>query len=86
MFNVSDQYIYYQTAGDTPQLKRVSKDGSSSEVVADGAYNSINLTSQYAYFTKFGAETPVYKTPVNGVISVTTFDAAKQAALDASKK
>ena len=86
MFNVSDQYIYYQTAGDTPQLKRVSKDGSSSEVVADGAYNSINLTSQYAYFTKFGAETPVYKTPVNGAISVTTFDAAKQAVLDASKK
>lgn len=86
MFNVSDQYIYYQTAGDTPQLKRVTKDGASSEVVADGAYNSIHLTSQYAYFIKFGTEAPVYKTPVNGAISVTTFDAAMQAALDASKK
>lgn len=86
MFNMSDQYIYYQTAGNTPQLKRVSKDGSSSEVVADGAYCNINLTSQYAYFTKFGAETPVYKTPVNGAVSVTTFDVAKQAALDSAKK
>lgn len=77
MYNVTDLYIYYQTAGDTPQLKRVSKDGAFSEVVADGAFYNINATSQYVYFQKFGTDRPVYKTPVNGVIAIDTFDAAK---------
>ena len=77
MYNVSDLYIYYQTAGDTPQFKRISKDGAFSEVIADGAYCNINTTSEYVYFQKYGAERPVYKTPVNGVVSVNTFDAAK---------
>lgn len=86
MFNVSNQYIYYQTSGETPQLKRVTKDGSSSEVIADGAYNKISLTSQYAYFCKFGADTPVYKTPLNGAVSISTFDAAFQAAAKEMKK
>lgn len=86
MFNMSDLYIYYQTAGDTPMLKRVSKDGSFSEVVAEGAYRNISLTSQYAYFTRFGADTPIYKTPVNGAVNVTVFDNALQAAMEALKK
>ncbi|MBQ3165193.1 MAG: DUF5050 domain-containing protein [Lachnospiraceae bacterium] len=76
-YNISDLFIYYQTAGETPQLKRISKDGAFSEVVADGAYHNINITSQYVYFQKFGVERPVYKTPVNGVVTVSTFDSAK---------
>lgn len=81
LYNISDLFIYYQTAGDTPQLKRISKDGSSSEVVANGAYQNINITSQYVYFQKFGVERPVYKTPVNGAVSVSTFESAKLAGL-----
>ena len=81
LYNISDLFIYYQTAGDTPQLKRISKDGASSEVVADGAYQNINITSQYVYFQKFGVERPVYKTPVNGAVSVSTFESAKLAGL-----
>lgn len=77
MYNISDLYIYYQTAGDTPQLKRISKDGRFSEVVAEGVYRNINVTSEYVYFQKYGTERPVYKTPVNGIVSVSTFDAAK---------
>lgn len=77
LYNISDLYIYYQTAGDTPQLKRISKEGGSSEVIADGAYHNINVTSLYVYFQKYGVERPVYKTPANGIVSVSTFDEAK---------
>lgn len=81
MLNVTDSYIYYQTSGDTPQLKRIRRDGTGMEVVAEGTYTNINATSQYVYFTRFGANTPVYKTAVAGAVNVTTFDAASQAAM-----
>ena len=87
MINVTDTYIYYQTSGDTPQLKRIRRDGSDMEVVADGIYSNINATSQYVYFTKFGNDVPVYKTPVYGAVNVTSFDTASQAAIqEISKK
>jgi len=86
MLNVTDYYIYYQTAGDTPQLKRVRRDGSDMAVVADGVYNTINSTSQYVYFIAFNSDTPVYKTPALGLPSVTTFDAAAQAAISENIK
>lgn len=81
LLNVTDSYIYYQTSGNTPQLKRIRRDGSGMEVVADGSYSNINATSQYLYFTQFGSSTPVFKTPVSGPINVTTFDRASQAAI-----
>ena len=86
MLNVTENYIYYQTSGDNPQLKRIRRDGSDMEVVAKGTYNSINSTSQYVYFTGFGSTTPVYKTPAYGAVNVTTFDSASQAAQEALKK
>jgi hypothetical protein len=85
LINLTDNYIYYQTSGDTPQLKRVRRDGSDMEVVADGSYSNINATSQYVYFTKFGSDIPVYKTPVYGAVNVTTFDAASAAAIQENK-
>lgn len=78
---MTDSYIYYQTSGNTPQLKRIRRDGSDMEVVADGSYSNINATSQYVYFTQFGSITPIYKTPVSGPVNVTTFDRASQAAI-----
>lgn len=86
MLNVTDLYIYYQTSGDNPQLKRVSKTGSEPEVVSDGVYNNINATSKYVYFTRFNTDTPVYKTPVSGLVNVTTFDNAFKAAAEQIKK
>jgi hypothetical protein len=80
MLNLADNYIYYQTSGDNPQLKRVRRDGSDMSVVADGAYKDINVTSQYVYFTKYGTTTPVYHTPSFGAINVSTFSAASDAA------
>lgn len=82
IINLSDSYVYYQTSGDNPQFKRVSKDGSQMEVIADGAYHSINLTSQFVYFVKYGSDAPIYKIPLDGSLTISTFDAAMQAAAD----
>ncbi len=86
LLNVTNDYIYYQTSGNTPQLKRIRRDGSGMEVVAEGVYSNINATSQYVYFTQFGYTTPIYKTPVNGPVQVTTFERASQAAIEEANK
>lgn len=82
MFNVYDNYIYYQvSSADSPALKRMLTDGSSQEIVREGVYQNINATSQYVYFNAFNESTPVYKTSTYGPVNVTTFDAAREAAL-----
>lgn len=82
MFNVYDNYIYYQvSSADSPALKRMLTDGSSQEIVREGVYQNINITSEYVYFNSFNEATPVYKTYTYGPINVTTFDAAREAAL-----
>ncbi len=73
-FNVGDYYIYYQKNSSTdPALMRMGLDGSSPEVVMPGNFQNINLTSNYVYFNAFGASTPVYHTPVNGSVNISTF-------------
>lgn len=82
MFNVYDNYIYYQvSSSDTPALKRMLIDGSSQEIVREGVYQNINITSQYVYFNAFQENAPVYKTSTYGPVNVITFDAAREAAL-----
>ena len=82
LFNVYETYIYYQTNSKTaPALKRMMIDGSAQEVVREGIYQNINITSQYVYFNTFREPTPVYKTSTFGAVNVTTFDAGMQAAL-----
>lgn len=81
-FNVYNNYIYYQKSSQTePALKRMYVDGSSPETVADGVYENINITSQYVYFNRFDESVPVYQTPTFGDVHVTTFDAARDAAV-----
>lgn len=83
MFNVYDNYIYYQvSSSDSPALKRMMTDGSAQETIRDGVYQNINITSQYVYFNAFKENTPVYKTSTYGPVNVTIFDAAKEAALE----
>ncbi len=83
IFNVTDQYIYYQTVDtDSPALMRMGLDGSNPEIVSPGTYSDINVTSQYVYFRSFAADIPVYRTPANGAINVTSFDAARDAAFE----
>jgi hypothetical protein len=86
LFNLSQNYIYYQTNDENaPALMRMLLDGSSPEVVAEGIYSDINITSNYVYFHSYGADIPVYHTPADGVVSVSDFDAAKEAALANTK-
>ena len=80
-FNVYGNYIYYQkNEKEAPALMRMQIDGTNPEVVANGNFTDINITSQYVYFHTFGADTPVYRTPTGGAIDVRTFENAKDAA------
>lgn len=84
-FNVYDYYIYYQQSSRTaPALKRMYLDGSNAEVVAEGIFENINITSEYVYFNAYDAPLPVYKTSTYGGVYVTTFDAAEEAASKAN--
>lgn len=83
-YNISTNYIYYQKNSQTePCLKRMFLDGSNPEIIADGNFTDINITSNYVYFHPFESNVPTYRTPVDGAIQVTTFDAAAEAALKA---
>lgn len=80
-FNIYGDYIYYQkNSPSEPALKRMYIDGSQVETIAEGNYSNVNTTSNYVYFTAFGADTPMYKTPTYGPVQVTTFSAAETAA------
>lgn len=80
-FNVGGSYIYYQRNDvNSPALMRMGLDGSNPEVVAEGVYTDIHITSQYVYFRDFYDEINTYCTPTQGMIHVTPFTAAKEAA------
>ncbi len=86
-FNLTGNYIYYQTVdADSPALMRMGLDGSNPELVAEGVYRDINVTSEYVYFRPFGTDDILYHTPADGAVNVTTFDAAAQSALKEHKK
>lgn len=77
-FNLAGGYLYYQkNSVSNPALKRMALDGSNAEIVAEGNYTHINATSRYVYFSAFENEIPVYRTPVNGPVSVSSFQAAQ---------
>lgn len=77
-YNLNSQYIYYQSnSTEKPALKRISIDGAVEEIVAEGNYTAINITSEYVYFRPFGNEYVTYKTPAYGSIRVQEFDAAR---------
>lgn len=76
-FNVYDNIIYYQKSSTTdPALKRMNLDGSNPEIVDEGNFQNINITSEYVYYNEFGIPLPVYKTPTTGAIDIQTFSAA----------
>lgn len=81
-FNVGNSYIYYQkNDANAPALMRMRLDGSEPEVVAEGNYQNINITSRYVYFNEYNNEVPIYRTPADGMVSVSAFTAARDAAL-----
>lgn len=77
MFNVYDDYIYYQRTSKTePALMRMHTDGSQLEVVAYGVYTNINMTSRYVYYNEFQKPIPMYHQSLRGPIQPTVFDAS----------
>lgn len=79
-YNLAGGYLYYQRNSATePALMRMNLDGQNVEMLMEGNFTHINVTSRYVYFTAFGAEMPIYRVPIGGS-SVTTFDAAMEAA------
>ncbi len=85
-FNVYDSVIYYQANSSiSPALKRMNIDGSGLEIVAEGNYTNINITSQYVYFMGYGSDVPIYKTSTFGAVDIETFEAARNAALENTK-
>ncbi len=63
-FNVGSGYIYYQKNSRSPQLRCMRTDGTENQVVAEGTYTEINMTSRYVYFRAFGDETAMYHSPL----------------------
>lgn len=85
-YNVGGGYIYYQSnSSSLPALKKMNTDGTNVEIVSEGNYTDINMTSRYVYFRLFGTESPVYRVPL-GSAAVSTFDAARTAAMEALNK
>ena len=79
-FNIYSNVIFYQKSSATaPSLHRMLADGSSNEVIAEGVYNNINMTSTYTYFGEFGNYYTTYCTPTFGPANVTEFTNAKMA-------
>lgn len=66
-FNVGGGYIYYQkNSVSEPQLICMASDGSNPQVIAEGNYTHINITSRYVYFQAFGDDTTMYHSPIGG--------------------
>ncbi|MBE5846451.1 MAG: DUF5050 domain-containing protein [Lachnospiraceae bacterium] len=86
LYNLSDDYIYYQTGKtDSPALKRVPINGGEAEIVSPGVYQNINVTSKYVYFNAFDEPAPVYKVPANGMLQLGTFSAAAKVVAQAEE-
>lgn len=77
-FNVGGGYIYYQKNSTTPQLICMRTDGTEAQVIADGVFTDINMTSYYVYFREFGDDVTLYHSPL-GSGSYEVFSAAKAA-------
>lgn len=79
-FNVGYGYIYYSTSTTkTPGIYRMYTDGSANELVMEGIFSDINMTSTYTYFHGFNDTVPMYCVPTTGANYPVEFTGALQA-------
>jgi hypothetical protein len=73
-FNMNDYNIFFctSTAG-MESLRVIGLDGSNETVIAEGTFNSLNLTSRYLYFKPFGVDNVLYHVPIDGSEKWSTF-------------
>lgn len=82
-YNLYDNVIFYQkNDGENSALMRMNTDGSNQEIITEGIYNRINVTSAYTYFCPYGEDNVIYRTPTFGPASVDSFPQAQEAALE----
>lgn len=73
-FNVYGSTIYLLQK-QNPCLCRMQTDGSNSEVISEGIYTDINITSQFVYFRRLNENDTVFYTPTTGAANINTFHA-----------
>ena len=74
-FNIYGDVIFFQKSSPQgPALKRIRLNGSNEEVIMQGTFSEVNITSDYAYFREFGKPTPIYHQSTYGVADVSVFD------------
>ncbi|MBO4337312.1 MAG: DUF5050 domain-containing protein [Lachnospiraceae bacterium] len=84
-FNIANGYVYYQTQGEDPGLYMTTIDGQYNAQLAQGVYHNICIAGGYVFYQNFQADFPMFMAPI-GSASVTTFDAAKEAAYKNMRK
>ncbi len=72
-YNMNDYNIFYATSVDSQALHVMNVDGTGSQVIADGVFSSLNLTSRYLYFKPYDVDNVMYHIPIDGSAQMTTF-------------
>lgn len=86
-YNIYENVIFYQTnSKSSSALMRMTLDGGSKEVVAQGVYHRINATSAYTYFQPFDDDEIICRTSTFGPVSVDYFPEAQAAAFEEQGK
>jgi hypothetical protein len=81
-FNIGRGYLYYQkNSSDSPALMMMNADGSNPQIVAEGNFTAIHITSSYVYFQAFGFPEVTYHAAL-GHAGYSTFDGAQAEALE----
>lgn len=79
-FVVGDRYVYYQTVGKSPALKRAAIDGSYNELIAYGTYTRLSYAGGYAYYVPYNDPSEMLRTEDSSFAGTAEpFEAAKKA-------
>ena len=72
-YNMNDYNIFYATSVGSAALHVMTVDGAGDQIIAEGVFHSLNLTSKYLYFKPFDVENVMYHVPIDGSEPVSTF-------------
>ncbi len=72
-YNMNNYNIFYCTSVSSNGLYVCGLDGSGKQLIADGIYNSLSLTSKYLYFKPFDVDNVMYHIPIDGSEAMSTF-------------
>ena len=76
-YNTDGNYIWYSVSAEgLPAIKRMRTDGSDVQVLSEGVYSNISLTSRFVYFAPFSKEGPeaMYHVPIGALGPISRFN------------